>query len=92
VDPERDDAERLRSYLARFDPAFLGGTGSAEELAAVRDGYGVAAQRVVSERGVEIGHSSSTYLIDRNGMLRALMPYGHAPDDYVHDVGILLQR
>src|SRR5262245_33364453 len=27
VDPERDDAARLRAYLAGFDPAFLGGTG-----------------------------------------------------------------
>jgi protein SCO1/2 len=89
VDPERDDAERLRKYLASFDASFVGGTGSAEELAAVRREYGIAAERVASGG---FSHSSYTYLIDREGKLRALMPYGHPPDDYVHDVRVLLAR
>ena len=42
VDPERDDAERLRTYLRTFDPTFIGGTGTAEQLAAVRESYGIA--------------------------------------------------
>lgn len=91
VDPDRDDAERLRDYLARFDPTFLGGTGTAEQLAAVRRDYGVAASRQASETGSGFTHSSYTYLIDREGRLRALMPYGHSPDDYVHDLEILLK-
>jgi protein SCO1/2 len=90
VDPERDDAERLRTYLAAFDPGFLGGTGSAEQLAAVREEYGIAAKRRTTGAGYAFDHSSYTYLIDREGKLRALMPYGSAPDDYVHDVRILL--
>ena len=92
VDPERDDAERLRGYLAGFDPTFVGGTGSAEQLAAVREEYGIAATRRNSEASYAFDHSSYTYLIDREGKLRALMPYGSAPDDYVHDVRILLGR
>jgi protein SCO1/2 len=92
VDPERDDAERLRTYLAGFDPTFVGGTGSAEQLAAVRQEYGIAATRRESEASYAFSHSSYTYLIDREGKLRALMPYGHGPDDYVHDVRILLGR
>jgi hypothetical protein len=31
-------------------------------------------------------------LIDRAGRIRALMPYGHSPDDYVHDLTILLKE
>ncbi len=92
VDPERDDAERLRDYLGRFDPSFLGGTGTAEELAAVRRDYGIAATRQTPEAGSGFAHSSYTYLIDRAGRLRALMPYGHSPDDYVHDLEILLKQ
>ena len=91
VDPERDDAERLRKYLAAFDPSFVGATGSAEQLAAVRREYGIAATRQTSGSSYVFSHSSYTYLIDREGSLRALMPYGHAPDDYVHDVRILLK-
>jgi protein SCO1/2 len=39
-----------------------------------------------------VAHSSFTYLIDRSGSLRALMPYGHGPDDYAHDLRILLNE
>jgi protein SCO1/2 len=89
VDPARDDAARMREYLAAFDPAFLGATGTAERLAAVRAAYGVAAERIPQDGG--FAHSSSVYLIDRAGKLRALMPYGHSADDYVHDLRILLR-
>ena len=92
VDPERDDALRLRSYLANFDPSFVGGTGTAEQLAAVRESYGIEATRRTHGTLPGFNHSSFTYLIDRGGSLRALMPYGHAPEDYVHDVKILLEQ
>jgi protein SCO1/2 len=87
VDPERDDAERLRKYLRTFDPTFIGGTGTAEQLAAVRESYGIA---VGQQPGSSFSHSSFTYLIDREGNIRALMPYGHGSDDYAHDVRLLL--
>jgi protein SCO1/2 len=90
VDPERDDEERLRAYLAAFDPTFVGGTGTPEQLAAVREQYGIAATRLALGASYGFSHSSYTYLIDRKGNLRALMPYGSAPEDYVHDVRILL--
>lgn len=92
VDPERDDAERIREYLAAFDPTFVGGTGTAERLAAVRKEYGVIADKKTAGTSYSVAHSSYTYLIDRDGSLRALMPYGRTPDDYVHDLRILLKE
>jgi len=92
VDPERDDTERMRKYLASFDPTFVGGTGTAEQLAAVRQAYGVLAEKKPFAGGHTVAHSSFTYLIDRDGSLRALMPYGHTADDYVHDVRLLLNK
>jgi protein SCO1/2 len=90
VDPERDDVQRLRDYLAGFDKSFVGGTGTAEQLAAVRQEYGIAASRRESGGSYAFDHSSYTYLIDRGGNLRALMPYGQSADAYVHDVKLLL--
>jgi protein SCO1/2 len=89
VDPERDDAPTMKKYLANFDPGFVGGTGSDEQLAAVRKEYGIAAEKVAGPDG-SYTHSSFIYLIDREGRLRALMPYGHPSEDFVHDVDILL--
>jgi len=90
VDPETDNPERMRKYLGSFDPSFVGGTGTAEQLAAVRHDYGIAAARKTLGTSYTFAHSSYTYLIDRNGSLRGLMPYGQSSDDYVHDVRILL--
>ena len=92
VDPERDKAERMKEYLAAFDPTFVGGTGTAERLAAVRKDYGVFAEKKGQGKDYTVAHSSFTYLIDRSGSLRALMPYGQGPDAYVHDLRILLNE
>lgn len=90
VDPERDDAGRLKQYLAAFDPTFVGGTGTAAQMAAVRTSYGVTAQKIGSGSDYAVAHSSFVYLIDREGKLRALMPFGHKADDYAHDISLLL--
>ena len=37
-----------------------------------------------------IDHSSSIFLIDRDGRLRAQMPYGRDARDFAHDVRLLL--
>jgi protein SCO1/2 len=89
VDPDRDDVARLRKYLGAFDASFIGGTGTPETLADVRRVYGVEAKLARDPRE-GYAHSSFTYLIDRAGRLRALMPYGRSADDYVHDIRILL--
>ena len=90
VDPERDNAERLRSYLAAFDPTFLGGTGTPEQLAEVRKAYGIQVSKTEARRRSQAGyfvhHSSFVYLIDRAGNMRAMMPFGVSADDIAHDV------
>jgi protein SCO1 len=90
VDPERDNSERLKQYLAAFDPSFVGGTGTAAQMAAVRSSYGVTAEKIGSGNDYGVAHSSFIYLIARDGKLRALMPFGHKADDYVHDISMLL--
>jgi protein SCO1/2 len=92
VDPERDTAQRMREYLGAFHESFRGGTGTAEQLAAVRKAYGIMAEKRVVPGTYLYGHSSFTYLVDREGRLRALMPYGHPAADYVHDLRALLAQ
>lgn len=94
VDPERDTPARLREYLTNFNSHFVGVTGSADELAAVRQAYGIIAKKEVHKNGgnYEVHHSSYIYLIDRDGLLRALVPFGKSADDITHDIKILLQE
>ena len=92
VDPARDDPARLQKYLGSFDHTFVGGTGTEQQLAAVRESYGISAQKQVFGDNYGYEHSSFTYLIDRAGRIRALMPYGRSPADYVHDLTVLLKE
>lgn len=92
VDPERDTAAQMKKYLAAFDPTFVGGVGTRAEIDAAQNSYGISSTRVANPDGsYTIGHSSSIYMIDRAGGLRAVMPYGHTVDDFVHDLKILLR-
>lgn len=90
VDPARDDAAHMRDYLAAFDRSFIGATGTPAALAAVREKYGVTAVRRGAGSDYAMDHTSSIFLIDRNGKLRAMMPFGHDPADFVHDIQLLL--
>ena len=96
VDPERDSVDRLRNYLAGFDPTFIGATGSSEQLADVRKAYGIQVSKQPPREGNPsvyfVHHSSFVYLIDRGGDLRAMMPYGISVDDIAHDVKALLSK
>lgn len=95
VDPERDTPQRLREYLGYFDKSFIGVTGTPEQLSAVREAYGILATRAENKDapdGYLVHHSTYVYLIDRAGLLRALVPYGRSAGDIAHDLRILLHE
>jgi len=93
VDPERDDAAQMKKFLGSFDPTFVGGVGTRAQIDAATTRWGISSVRKTNADGsYSIGHSSSIYLVDRKGGLRAVMPYGHPADDFVHDLKILLRE
>jgi protein SCO1/2 len=97
VDPERDNEERLRKFLASFDPTFVGATGTPQQLAQVRKEYGISVSDKMfvdaqPRSNYFLDHSSFVYLIDRAGELRAMMPFGVTVDDIEHDAQALLRK
>jgi len=101
VDPKRDSPERLREYLQFFNPTFIGATGTSDsleetqtQLDVVRRAYGIVISEVHQKDNpvYDVHHTSSVGLIDRQGMLRALIPFGKPIDDIVHDVQLLLEQ
>ena len=97
VDPERDTPQQLKTFLAAFDPTFLGATGTSQQLADVRKAYGITLSdkifvQTMPKSNYFLDHSSFIYLIDRNGQLRAMMPFGVSADDMEHDVKLLLAK
>ena len=84
VDPARDTPERLGEYVEFFDPAFVGLTGSKDELEDIARRYG--AQFMIPEGQPKdsylVNHSTIAYLIDPLGYVRALY-HGDEPVDAI---------
>jgi protein SCO1/2 len=95
VDPERDTPQRLREWAAAFSGGFTALTGSPDELARIRKAYGVVAEkRFVKGTSATylIDHSAFVYVIDRDGQLRLMFPFGTRIDDMTHDIRLLMRR
>ena len=73
VDPERDTPERLAPYVKAFDPTFTGATGTKAAIDELAQRMGVmAATRPIEGGSYTVDHTTSVFLIDPDGALRAL--------------------
>jgi protein SCO1/2 len=89
VDPERDTRELLASFVPAFNPDFLGLSGDAQATAQAQ-AFAVSYQKQPGKTGYNIDHSAGTYLIDANGKVRLLAPYGQRAEWLVQDIRLLM--
>jgi protein SCO1/2 len=75
VDPERDTPEALQAFTASFGPWLTGLTGSEEDLAALRQAYGVYAAMESSEEmgNYNVMHTTALFAFDAQGRARLLI-------------------
>ena len=93
-DPQRDTVEHLKEYLAFFDPAVIGMTGTQEQVATMARGYGVVYLQEQVEPGQEkdylFSHSDFVYLLDQQGRVRKLFKSDFDSEELINDVRSLL--
>jgi protein SCO1/2 len=88
VDPQRDTAPALGTYVHAFDPQFLGLTGEPQAIARVAANFGVAMNRIPLPGGdYTMDHSAVVFLVD-DGLIRAVF----TPPFDVAALGADLQR
>jgi protein SCO1/2 len=94
VDPPRDSPERIGRYLAQFDQAFIGLTGSSGDIEGTVIAYGafVRVEQASSDRPEVIAHSEATFLIDAAGRIIEAFPTGASAEDIAADVKTVLGR
>lgn len=96
TDPARDKPARLKEFLAAFDPTFIGLTGPEQALRQVWQDYGIrvsapgsttasGAPKVTTAPDL-IDHTSLTYLIDAQGVIRGIYPSDYGAPLIVTDV------
>ncbi len=94
VDPARDTPERVQEYVNHFNPAFIGLSGTEEELVPVWNAFGIFREiaESASASGYLVDHTARVTLIDRDGNLRISFPYGASVEDIVHDLKWILRE
>ncbi len=94
VDPGRDTSQVVSQYAARFNPAFVGLSGTEQQLDPVWKAYGVYHQldkKSPTDTNYTVEHSTQIYLVDTSGDLRLTYSYGTPVDDIFQDMRYLLK-
>ncbi len=92
ADPKRDTPQVLKDYAPAFYPSFIGLTGSgAAYQAFVRDYKLFSENRPLgNDGGYTVDHTASSYVLDREGRVRLLVPAGFGVENWVHDLKLVL--
>ncbi len=92
VDPMRDTAEVLKAYVPAFHPDFVALRGDAAETAAATKAFHVYAKvrPGTSAESYTVDHSAQSFVLDREGRIRLILPHGIAPDAIASDLRVLM--
>jgi protein SCO1 len=94
VDPERDTPERLAEYMAYFNPGFVGLSGTPEQIAAAATPFGIYYQKHegTAATGYLVDHTATISVLDREGRVKLVWPFGTDGDAMAADLAQLLKE
>jgi protein SCO1 len=93
TDPERDTPDRLASWLAGFDAAFIGLTGDARALEVAQRSVGapVAGKEAAdSSGGYGVAHAAQLFAFTPDDSCHVVYPWGVKREDFISDIPRLL--
>jgi protein SCO1/2 len=84
----------MQEYVERFNPDFIGLSGTQEELTPVWEQYGIFREVVdgTSSTNYIVNHTARVFLIDGKGNLRLSFGFQTPPEDIAHDIEIILSE
>lgn len=92
IDPERDDQEKLGSYVSSFHPDFYGARGDDASIKAMTREMGIAYAKIMEKdtsdpKSYDMQHSGALMLFNPQGELNAFFTTPHRADllakDYI---------
>lgn len=94
LDQERDTPAELAKYVEHFHPSFVGVTGSQEKLAEVASLYGIYFQKTEGSAGTGylIDHTATLLVVDREGYLKLVFPFGVTASEIANDLNYMLKQ
>ncbi|WP_406056334.1 SCO family protein [Kribbella sp. NBC_00889] len=93
TDPARDTGPVIRKYLDRFDPSFVGLSGSLTSIKDIAQALGVAVEGMqkLPSGGYEVGHGAQVIGFGKNDKANVLWLSNAAIGDLAHDFGKLVE-
>lgn len=93
VDPDRDTPDRLAEYVAYFNPTFIGVTGEVPQLEDIAALYGIyfSKHEGTAATGYLVDHTATLMVIDPEGYLKLVLPFGAEPADIASDLRKIMQ-
>jgi protein SCO1/2 len=94
VDPSRDTAALLKSYVTNFNPGFLALRGDDAQTQAVAKEFKVFYEKVPGKTATDysIDHTAGTYIFDTQGRIRLFARQNMDPDQLAADLKALLSE
>ncbi len=93
VDPARDSPQILKDYTSYFSKQLTGLTGTRQQINKVARQYRVKYQIIQNETDrIIVDHSSTLYVIDKNGDLETMIPFGMSVPHIVNVVEWLIKK
>ena len=88
VDPGRDTPEIVQAYARQFDAAFTGLVTTDAQLALLRRDWGmpVYPEGDPRTRDYTVAHPAHTYVVDREGRTRLMIPPGTRGEEIAQDL------
>src|SRR5262249_26820126 len=92
LDPKRDTPELIHQYVSAFHPGFVGLRGDATATARVTKDFHVYASERPGKTAdtYTIDHSAQSFVLDRQGRTRLMLPPGMAAEAIASDLRALL--
>ena len=92
TDPARDDAATLRRYVGRYDPTFIGLTGSIDDIGTAGDAMGVFIEKghKLSSGGYDVSHGTGVVAVDSRDRSPIVWTEGTSSSQFASDLARLL--
>jgi protein SCO1 len=94
TDPDRDTPERLRTWLAHFDPTFIGLTGDTASINGAQRALYLPLPQIGepdSTGAYLVGHAAAIMAFTPDNQARAMYPFGIRQADWANDLPKLLE-
>lgn len=93
IDPERDTPQRMAEYARAFHEDFLGLSGAPDDIAAIAGPFGVYYEKRPDATGEHytMAHTATVTVIDREGYVRLVWPFGIKGAEMAEDLRLLLR-